>query len=128
MNAIFITVAIVILVYLLINKYNSRGIIQLGAEAARTMLGNKDTIVLDVRTPSEFKSGHIKGARLMPVQTLGSTMSELEQFKERQIVVYCHSGNRSSVACQLLRKHGFTKVANLRGGITSWQANNFPVV
>lgn len=63
-------------------------------------------ILLDVRSPSEYASGAIKGAKNIPVQGLGSRLDELD--KERTVVVYCRSGMRSSQAASLLRGKGFT--------------------
>lgn len=61
-------------------------------------------LLLDVRTPGEFASGGLPGARNIPVQSLAARLDELE--KDRPVVAYCASGMRSSRAVALLRKHG----------------------
>ncbi len=60
--------------------------------------------LLDVRTREEFASGHVPGARNIPVQELGARVGELP--KGGDVVVYCRSGARSATAAELLRKHG----------------------
>lgn len=81
-------------------------------------LEGKDALfVLDVRQPQEFAGGHIKGAKLIPLNELNKRMGELPQDKE--ILVVCHSGSRSSMAARQLAGAGF-KVVNLRGGMMAW--------
>jgi rhodanese-related sulfurtransferase len=98
-------------------------------QQAQTMLASDPAIVvLDVRTPQEFTSetGHLANAKLIPVQELESRLGELQQFKQRTVLVYCRSGSRSARASELLAKQGFTPV-NMAGGIMEWNAANLPV-
>ena len=83
--------------------------------------------LIDVREPSEFTGplGHIAGATLIPLGTLGQKKDGLS--KEKPIVVACRSGARSAQATVLLRNAGFTKVANLAGGMLRWHAQRLPV-
>lgn len=81
---------------------------------------------LDVRTPEEYAAGHIKGAVLIPVQTLAEHLAEVP--KDKQVYVYCHSGVRSARASTMLAKHGFTNIENVVGGIVAWKKQNYPVV
>ncbi len=83
-------------------------------------------MLLDVRTPQEYAAGHIKGAKLIPVDELERHLAELP--KDRQIYVYCHSGRRSARAAKLLAAHGFTRVENMLGGIVAWKDAGYPVV
>ena len=71
-------------------------------------------IILDVRSPSEFSSGHAKGAINIPVQALQKDSLEAIAQKEQPILVYCRSGARASSATQILKDWGFTQVFNLR--------------
>jgi phage shock protein E len=68
-------------------------------------------MAIDVRTPSEYKSGHYKGAKNIPLQELESRLSEFGG-KDTPIVVYCASGMRSAKALKILTKAGFTDVMN----------------
>ena len=74
-----------------------------------------DSLVIDVRTPREYKRWHYPGARNIPVDIIEKHFAQLGD-KDRTIIVYCRSGNRSSAAKRLLLGAGFTKVFN-GGGI-----------
>lgn len=80
--------------------------------------------MIDVRTPEEFNSGHIAGAINIPVQELSERLSEVPDDKE--IVVYCRSGNRSATASDILTNGGYEGVYDM-GGIIAWQQAGFPI-
>ena len=84
---------------------------------ARELL-SKGALLVDVRSPSEFSSGHIEGARNIPVNTLAGRTSELGA-KERSVILYCASGTRSAMAKRTLRAAGFSSVYNL-GAMSNW--------
>jgi phage shock protein E len=73
--------------------------------------------LVDVRTPAEFRAGHIDGAANHPVDGLAATMSALDPHQP--VVVYCRSGGRSARAAQLLQRGGFETVKDL-GPISAW--------
>jgi glyoxylase-like metal-dependent hydrolase (beta-lactamase superfamily II)/rhodanese-related sulfurtransferase len=83
--------------------------------------------VLDVREAEEFKGplGHIEDAILVPLGELIQRTSELD--KTRPIVAVCRAGGRSAHATMILQKAGFTKVANLAGGMLRWRAEGHAV-
>ena len=98
---------------------------------AKNMINNgiyPNIIVLDVRTQSEYDKGHIENAILMPVEELKSRIEELSQYKDTEIVVYCHIGARSSEASRILDSQNFSKVYNVLNGITAWEAANYPII
>ena len=97
---------------------------------AKALLDGKrgDVFLLDVRTRQEFSAGHLEGAFLIPIDSLDVRMVELMPHKEKEIVVYCAVGGRSSKAANLLLKKGFTKITNMSGGIQAWQQAGYPVV
>lgn len=70
--------------------------------------------LLDVRSPDEFATGHLRGALNVPVQELNERLAELGA-RDRPVAIYCRSGRRSAVATQLLRRAGFTSVTDLGG-------------
>jgi rhodanese-related sulfurtransferase len=80
-----------------------------------------------VRTPAEFKAGHLPHAVLIPVQELQRRIGELAAYRNKDILVYCATGNRSTVASKILIDQGFTNIANLRNGIVDWQRRNYPM-
>lgn len=100
---------------------------EVNAREAADILASLDPFILDVRTSWEFKSGHLAGATLIPVQTLQRRMAELEAHKERPVFIYCRTGNRSTVAARMLINSGFQQVINLRRGIVEWQREGLPV-
>ena len=81
------------------------------------------------RTLEEYRShtGHLQGALLLPVQELEQRISELEQYKDRTLIVYCRVGNRSRFAQMILEAHGFS-AANMTGGIVQWNDERRPIV
>jgi len=75
-------------------------------------------VLLDVRTPGEFRSGHIEGAVNIPVNELESRIAEIPADKE--VVVYCRSGARSSTAKRIMESKGIAHVYDL-GSIGAWR-------
>jgi glyoxylase-like metal-dependent hydrolase (beta-lactamase superfamily II)/rhodanese-related sulfurtransferase len=82
--------------------------------------------LLDIRNPGEREAKSIKGSVFVPLNRLTQELDAVPRDKD--IVVYCASGYRSSIAASLLRKHGFTGVADLDGGILSWEAARLEMV
>lgn len=95
------------------------------AGAADAQLSGNVQIV-DCRTEREWKSGHIKGARLIPLGSLGDHLHELDP--ERSIIVVCRSGHRSSMAAKKLTGAGFSNVKSMRGGISAWTRSGKPLI
>ena len=96
-------------------------------EAAQ-ILSNQKPILLDVRTRREFNRGHIADARLIPVQELQNRLGELAAYKHTDILIYCATGNRSTVASKILIDNGFKRIINMRYGIAQWSRNKYPIV
>lgn len=89
---------------------------------------DKAVLLLDVRTPAEYKEdGRIPGSVLIPVQVLPQYVKEIEKFKDKKVLVYCRSGNRSAVAARFLEQNGFKQVYNLKDGIIGWKRAGLPV-
>jgi len=87
------------------------------AKQAITLLENDDNVtLLDVRTIEEYKEGHLRDATLIPVHALADNLGMLKHDKNKKVLVYCHTGNRSVTASRILEKNGFTPV-NIKGGI-----------
>jgi parallel beta-helix repeat protein len=92
---------------------------------ARIMVDSNSAVTLDVRSQSEYDSGHIRNAKLIPVTDLQERLNELD--KNDSILVYCLGGGRSKTASQLLTDNGFEHVSNMLGGISAWTAAGYPV-
>jgi rhodanese-related sulfurtransferase len=104
-----------------------RGIKEVDTPAALQLINHKNAFILDVREESEFKSGHILNAKLIPLGKLAERMGELERYREQPILVVCRSGQRSVAACALLGKQGFGLAYNLKGGVLAWQKTGMPL-
>ncbi|MCH8122644.1 MAG: molybdopterin-synthase adenylyltransferase MoeB [Bacteroidetes bacterium] len=78
-----------------------------------------DLLLLDVRTPVEYQMTNI-GGTLIPLPELQERLHELDDFREQEIVVVCRSGARSGSAVAFMKKSGFSKVRNLKGGLLAW--------
>ncbi len=89
------------------------------AEAKRLLDGNKDAVLLDVRIPAEYGEKHIKGALLIPNETIGTIPPAQLPNKDALILIYCRSGNRSRQAAQKLIGMGYANVYDF-GGINDW--------
>ena len=82
------------------------------AQLAAWKMIDDGALVVDVRTPGEFNSGHLPGAKLIPVNQVSTRISEFGEDKTRPIVVYCQSGGRSGNAESILKANGYTNVVN----------------
>jgi len=97
--------------------------ISVGQASAKRDAG---AFVLDVRQPDEWTIVHIPGATLIPLDQLASRANELPH--DQEIVVVCHSGNRSAQGRDILRGVGFTQVTSMAGGMVQWEAAGLPTV
>ena len=79
-----------------------------------------DMLLLDCRTAAEHEIACIEQAMLIPLQEMSIRIDELEPWKERPIVVFCHKGARSLIITRLLRHLGFADVRSMHGGIDRW--------
>lgn len=95
-----------------------KGITHSSPQEAKKMFRNKNIQFIDVRTPGEYKSNHHKPFKNIPLSELVNRLKELD--KEKEVVVICQSGMRSVKASKMLKKHGFSKITNVRGGMSSW--------
>jgi phage shock protein E len=125
---LLIVFAAIVVVYFIYSRFANSGIKSVNASAAQDLIKESGVLILDVRTSQEFRGGHIKGAKLLPVSELAGKIGEIVDWKDRQVLTYCHSGSRSATACRILKKNGFTKIANLNGGIMNWNSMGFKMV
>jgi rhodanese-related sulfurtransferase len=100
---------------------------EVDAKQAAHMLNKLDPILLDVRTRREYNRGHIPDAMLIPVQELQKRIGELSAYQHTDILIYCATGNRSTVASKILIDSGFKRIINMRYGIAQWARNKYPV-
>mgnify|MGYP001374575000 CR=1 FL=1 len=90
--------------------------------------GRNDFLILDVRTPGEFRQGYIAGAVLLDYYRPDFRERFASLDRNTTILTYCHSGSRSSSVLALADKLGFKRVFDLRGGIVDWKRAGLPLV
>lgn len=100
----------------------------LNVEQYEKQISGDEVLVIDVRTPNEYKSGHIEGAVLVDV-TAGSFDQKIQEYDKNQpVYIYCRSGSRSANAMRKMKAMGFTEIYDLRGGAMNWVKNGKPLV
>ncbi|WP_313892224.1 rhodanese-like domain-containing protein [Psychrobacillus sp.] len=112
MEWVFIGVVVAFFVW---RMMPTKGVKSMSTADLKNILDDKDMIFIDVRTPGEYKERNIRQFKNIP---LGSSFSSLP--KDKEIIVICQSGMRSSKACKQLKKQGFQHVTNVRGGMSAW--------
>jgi len=83
--------------------------------------------LIDVRSPEEFQEGHLKGAKLINFYASDFEKNISALDKNKPVMVYCQSGNRSGQAAAKMNLLGFKLVYNMKGGINAWKGANLPL-
>jgi rhodanese-related sulfurtransferase len=110
-----------------LSKLAGGGSAEVGTLEATRLMNQGGMLVLDVRDEKEFAAGHLPRARHIPLRELSGRVGEISKFKDKPVVVTCKGGTRAGLACRLLKKSGFTKVVQLKGGVAAWQQASLPV-
>ncbi len=90
-------------------------------------VGEKDVLILDVRTAKEFNAGHIKGAINQDFLKAGFQTNLATLDKSKTCLVYCAGGGRSAQACKIMSRQGFSKLVDLASGFSGWQKAGQPI-
>ena len=96
----------------------TRELPQLNVQELKASLKNNGPLVLDVRTPNEWQSNHIEGARHVPLSSFARQLPDLPN--DRRIAVICGSGYRSAIATSMLQARGYKDVENVSGGMSAF--------
>jgi rhodanese-related sulfurtransferase len=115
-STILVTIVAMYLLFKFFGVLSRWGIKQL---SAKDLDQKKGLMVLDVRTDREYEEGHIPGAVHVPLSDIGDKIKKLK--KDKEIVVYCQSGNRSIWAIKRLMGMGYKNLYNLKGGYYAWK-------
>jgi rhodanese-related sulfurtransferase len=83
-------------------------------------------LLVDVRTPQEFRGGHLPGAINIPLQDFARRYGELAEYQGRELVLYCETGARASYAGRYLNSRGFTELRFLEGHMGAWRKAGMP--
>ncbi|MBX4269990.1 rhodanese-like domain-containing protein [Clostridium estertheticum] len=127
MNNILTIILILLIAYILYPKimirFNKNVKNVSGQEAVKLIRENKNLIILDVRSKSEYQTGHINASKLMPPNEIASRISELEKFRGKPILVHCASGGRSPKAVNVLLKNKFGPIYHMNHGLSDFNGN-----
>ena len=93
------------------------------ANQVAEMQNDESIVVLDVRTREERSQQRIENSLHIPLNELAERMKTLDKYRQKEIICYCRSGNRSLLAARMLQKGGFNS-ANMTGGIIEWNYLN----
>lgn len=88
-------------------------------EAKMLMKNNINSVLLDVRSPQEYKEGNLEGSINLPLYDIENNCENILKDKDATIIVYCQSGNRSKRAVQILKKKNYSNIYNIKGGLDS---------
>jgi rhodanese-related sulfurtransferase len=90
--------------------------------------GNSDFVILDIRTPGEYQSGHIENSIMIDFysKTFAEEVNRLD--KGKTYLIHCRSGNRSTRSMELFKKLQFQKIFHLSSGINGWNSKGLPLV
>ena len=129
-NHPYLVAAVVLMIAVVIVSEMRARIQALGAvstnDAIRLM--NQHALVIDVRAPAQYQTGHIAEARNLERKTLAASVDSLKKYREKPLIAYCDTGMDGSAAARELAKLGFQKVFHLRGGLNAWRQENLPLV
>lgn len=125
MQNFYVITAVILLGYILYKRFafiGNKNVKNISAEDAYNFIKeNKNILILDVRTVSEYKSGHIYGAKSLPIRSFAVGLKQLERYKDEPVIVYCASGGRSPAAVRILLKNGFNNIYHMKHGLVRWK-------
>lgn len=109
-------------IYVIYEISPPRGVKQIDVLELNKLLdaeNKNDFQYIDVRPADEFDAMHVYGFRNIPLKELKNEISSLS--KNKSVVVICERGNNSNEACRILKRHGFSNLIQVRGGIITWE-------
>lgn len=116
-NIVLIIILFALLSYSLFNYFQRKRIIKVLTQE-EFIEGYRKAQLIDVREPNEFESGHILGARNIPLTQLKMRMKEIRP--DKPVYLYCQGSSRSGRAAQMLYKKGYKQLFQLKGGFKKW--------
>ncbi len=122
---ILVTSFFAVLGLLISNLVSSVG--GVGPQAAVNLINHDGAVTIDIRTKSDFESGHIINSIHIPLGEIQQATDKLKKHKDKPLLVYCAAGNLSSQAVKELKGMGFDQTHALKGGLSAWRGENLPV-
>lgn len=117
-----------VLAFILFLYEKSKSGISISPQQIALLVNKQGGTIVDIRDKAEFNKGHITDSRHIPLHDLGKRAVELEDFKNKPVVVVCKMGASAGGACKQLKSIGFSQVYKLAGGISEWTASSLPLV
>ena len=103
------------------------GVLELSPAQAVPWMNEGDAVIVDISPVAEFNKGHIVNARNIQPSRLAKPDAEIEKLRDKRLLVVCRSGQTAMSAAANLRKTGAEQVAVLKGGMSAWRSDQFPV-
>ncbi|HHA19659.1 MAG TPA: rhodanese-like domain-containing protein [Methylophaga sp.] len=123
----FIVLLLVTLFLSSCSSSDNANVTQISPKESAGLIANDFAVIIDVRSVAEWNNKHIPGATLIPLSDLKSRMGELEQYKDKQLIMQCAVGGRSSKAVEVLQEAGFSNISNMNGGLVAWEKEGLPL-
>lgn len=102
----------------------ARGVEQITVRELHRRLKDESIQFIDVRPPAQYRRFHVFGFKNMPLRQLGKQVASLD--KDRPVVTICQTGALGNRACKRLKRYGFKKLTNVRGGLSTWEPVHSP--
>lgn len=125
-NHYILSLALAVVTYLLIQELFDTAFKKFDSVSpllAVAKMNNDDTVIMDVREPSEFIQSHIENAMNIPLSKLPEQLPQLEAHKKTPILIVCQNGTRSASAGKILTKAGFEQIFVITGGMQAWETD-----
>lgn len=95
---------------------------------ATNLINKENAVIIDIRPKKEWDTGHITGAKHIPLADLDRKMDELIKYQQRPVIVVCNLGQAAGSATRKLKAAGYEKAVRLAGGMTEWKGQSLPIV
>ncbi|HCH24115.1 MAG TPA: rhodanese-like domain-containing protein [Oceanospirillaceae bacterium] len=96
-------------------------------QQATVMGNNDDTLMLDIRSAADYKTGRVLNSKNIPFAELSKRMDDLQKHRDKPVVLICKTGQTAGSAANILRKDGYTKVYRMTGGMVEWTNQGLPL-
>lgn len=124
LHSVILLISIVFALIVLWQIIPPRGVEQITVDELAELLEEKDENhqFIDIRSPKKFESLHVYGFRNIPLNNLKKEIDSLS--KDQKVVIMDQRGIYGNEACRILKRRGFTDLANVRGGVVTWEPHD----
>jgi rhodanese-related sulfurtransferase len=120
--------ALIVMLVLLFMHEQRKGAPALSPQQAINLVNQQQGIFLDLRDSKDFRGGHITDALNVPYGKLASSMTSLEAYRDRPVILVCRMGQHAGAASKQLQQAGFSQLYRMNGGMLEWTGQQLPVV